>query len=116
MLIKFIDKFWNWSMLETAVDANRMSRVELIDKVYFERAVPETKVIYVDKTPKKEEVKVEEKTEEVVAQNEVESIVYDEVEMKNFLKEKKVRGYGLLKWDGLKNRAIAEGFIPNQLS
>jgi hypothetical protein len=37
-----------------------------------------------------------------------------EQEMKLYLKEKKIRGYGLLKWEWLKKKAIEEWFIFNK--
>jgi hypothetical protein len=40
-------------------------------------------------------------------------VANDEIELraKEFLKEKKVRGFGLLKWENLIKRAVEEGFI-----
>lgn len=75
-----------------AVPAN----LEQIGKIWFEKREVE----------KKEEKKVV--IEEVIAE-----VANDEIELraKEFLKEKKVRGFGLLKWENLIKRAVEEGFI-----
>lgn len=70
--------------------------LEQIGKIWFEKREVE----------KKEEKKVV--IEEVIAE-----VANDEIELraKEFLKEKKVRGFGLLKWENLIKRAVEEGFI-----
>ncbi len=77
-----------------AVPAN----LEQIGKIWFEKREVE----------KKEDKKVV--IEDVVAE-----VANDEVELraKEFLKEKKVRGFGLLKGENLIKRAVEEGFIIN---
>jgi len=79
-----------------AVPAN----LEQIGKIWFEKREVE----------KKEEKKEEKKVviEEVIAE-----VANDEIELraKEFLKEKKVRGFGLLKGENLIKRAVEEGFI-----
>ncbi len=81
-----------------AVPAN----LEQIGKIWFEKREVE----------KKEEKKEEKKVviEEVIAK-----VANDEIELraKEFLKEKKVRGFGLLKGENLIKRAVEEGFIIN---
>lgn len=104
MLIKFIDKNGNRAMLETSVDSNRMSRVEKNWDFYFEKKTEEPKPI------KKKAEKVEEIVEEKEPISEPKQVEYDEVDMKNFLKEKKVRWFWLLKWESLKKKAIEYGF------
>ena len=89
-----------------------------IDNIYFEKAIEETKPT---KTPKKEvevaSIKVEETKEEViddeVVHNATEPLGFTELELKarEFLKEKKIRGYGLLKNDKLVQKAIENGFV-----
>lgn len=70
--------------------------LEQIGKIWFEKKEVE----------KKEEKKVV--IEEVIAEVANEEI---EIRAKEFLKEKKVRGFGLLKGENLIKRAVEEGFI-----
>jgi hypothetical protein len=98
MIIKFINKEGNFQDLETNTDRTWESKVEIIGNTWFEKKP----VI-----ENKKKVVIEEPKEEVV--EEVKE--FDEVKAKEFLKEKKVRGFGLLKGEKLKERAIAEGFI-----
>lgn len=95
MIIKYIDKNGNFSILETLVEKNWEQRVEKIGLQRFEKR---NNVIawFVNKDVIKEEVEV---------------WSFDETAAKEYLKEKGVRGYGLLKGEGLKKRAIEEGFI-----
>jgi len=72
--------------------------LEQIGKIWFEKKEVE----------KKEEKKVV--IEEVIAEVANEEI---EIRAKEFLKEKKVRGFGLLKGENLIKRAVEEGFIIN---
>lgn len=111
MLIKFIDKSGNFSMLETLTEPNYEKRLEKIGNVWFEkRNVVEPKIE--KKVVKVEEPKVEEKVEVKEEIKEEVEVNMDE-QYKAFLKEKKVRWYALLKGEWLKNKALAEGFILN---
>ncbi len=94
MIINYINTQGNFTMLETFVDTEWDQKVENIGNTWFEKrnVVP----VVEKKEVKKEEIVVGE---------------FDEVAAKEFLKEKGIRGYGLLKGEGLKNRAIQEGFI-----
>lgn len=110
MFIKYISKQGNFEELETTTDKNWETKLHKIGNVWFENR--ETLVPTVDKKAKKEVVienEVEVSKEEIIEQLDEEI----EVKMKEFLKEKKIRGYGLLKGEGLKKRAIEEGFIIN---
>jgi len=94
MIVNFINKSGNWDILETLTEKNWEQRVHQLGKVWFENK--ETPVVIVNKITKKE-VKVE---SEVLVQEEQKTIEIDEdleQEMKMYLKEKKIRGYGLLK-------------------
>jgi len=94
MIVNFINKSGNWDILETLTEKNWEQRVHQVGKVWFENK--ETPVVIVNKITKKE-VKVE---SEVLVQEEQKPIEIDEdleQEMKMYLKEKKIRGYGLLK-------------------
>lgn len=98
MIIKYIDRNGNWA--ETADIVHIPANLYEIDKVWFE---------------KREEVKAKEvkvKEEKEVAPSEVEEGVVAELQekAKEFLKEKKVKGYGLLKGDNLVKKAREEGF------
>jgi len=95
MIIKYIDKNGNFSILETLVEKDWEQRVEKIGLVRFEKR--NDVVVW---SAKKETIK-----------EEVEVSSFDEAAAKEYLKEKGVRGYGLLKGEGLKKRAIEEGFI-----
>lgn len=89
-----------------------------IDNIYFEQAIEETKTT---KQPKKvvevASVKVEEVKEEVaedeVIHNAKEPLAFTELELKakDFLKEQKLRGYALLKWQKMIDKAVELGFI-----
>lgn len=92
MLVKYIDASGNQSVLETLVDPKWETKMEKIGNVYFEKKTTESKEV----------VKV------VIEGKAVEVADFDEVAAKEFLKEKGVRGYGLLKGEGLKKKAIAE--------
>jgi len=81
-----------------------MSKLEKIDNDYFEK-----------KEVKKEEKKVATKSTPVEVEDipsvKEETIERDlELEMKEFLKEKKVRGYALLRGESLKTKAVENGF------
>lgn len=114
MIIKYISKQGNLEQFETLNDKNWESRFSKIGAIWFEKR--ETPVPVVEKKAKKEvEVKSEVVVQEEEKIDEIEQEIDEEIEgkMKEFLKEKKVRGYGLLKGEGLKKRAIEEGFIIN---
>ena len=84
---RYIDLNWNKVEVETLDWIN----VVEIDWVYFEQ----------EKTPVKTEAKNEKKEEKIESKENV-SI---EEKAKEFLKEKKVKGYGLLKWEKLIEKA-----------
>lgn len=79
--------------------------LEQIGKIWFEK-----KEVVVEKPVKKKEVVVKEEVVEEIA-TEINKDV--EARAKEYLKEKKVRGFGLLKGDNLIKRAVEEGFIIN---
>jgi len=111
MIVNFINKSGNWDILETLTEKNWQQRLHQVGKVWFENK--ETPVAIVNKIVNKE-VEVE---SEVLVQEEEKTIEIDEdldQEMKMYLKEKKIRGYGLLKWEWLKKKAIEEWFIFNK--
>ncbi len=97
MIIHYINKDWNFAQLETAIDIYWELKLEKIWKTRFEKASIEKSVV--------KEIK------EVVKEETKEDIAFDEIAAKEYLKEKGIRGYGLLKWEWLKKRAIAEWFI-----
>jgi acetylornithine/succinyldiaminopimelate/putrescine aminotransferase len=105
MIIKFIDKNGNRSELITESDKNRMSKYEKIGKTWFEKRIQQPVIQKVVKVEVKEEV-VEE-VKEITETNNQEI----EIRAKEFLKEKKVRGFGLLKGDNLIKKAVDNGFI-----
>lgn len=84
---RYIDLNWNIVEVENLFWLN----VKLIDWTYFEQ----------EKTPVKTETKIEKK-EEIIESKENVNI---EDAAKEFLKEKKVKGYGLLKWEKLIEKA-----------
>lgn len=86
MIIKFINKEGNFQELETNTDRNRESKLERNGNVWFEKNLVEVK----------KEVKMVEVKEEIKEEIK-EEVEFDEVKAKEFLKEKKVRGFGLLK-------------------
>lgn len=98
MIIKYIDKNGNFSILETLVDKDWDKKIEKIGLQRFEKRND-----VVISNAKKE---IKDDSKEVV-----EASSFDEASAKEYLKEKGVRGYGLLKGEGLKKRAIEEGFI-----
>lgn len=95
MRIKYIDKDGNFAELETLLDTQWESKLEKVGRVYFE------KKDIIENVKPKEEVKVDV----------IEPIQFDEVGAKEFLKQKGIRGYGLLKGEWLKKRALEEWFI-----
>ena len=84
---RYIDLNWNKVEVETLDWIN----VVEIDWMYFEQ--PET--------PVKTEAKKEQKEEKI----ESDTIIDIEEKAKEFLKEKKVKWYGLLKWEKLLKKA-----------
>lgn len=112
MIIEYIGLDWNKKLTDDVV--NTPSYLEQKGKIWFEKR--EIPVPVVEKKEKKEvEVESEVVVQEEEKIDEIEQEIDEEIagRMKEFLKEKKVRGYGLLKGEGLKKRAIEEGFIIN---
>jgi hypothetical protein len=103
-IIKFIDKSGNISQLETLTDNNRTSKLEKIGNTYFEKKV-EVKT----ETKKVEKIIVPELREEVIENTESSEDL--EAKAKDFCRENKVRGYGLLKGEKLIAKAKENGFI-----
>ena len=94
MFYTYINKDWN---ISTTWDINVLpSNIEMIGNMLFE---------------KKEEIKKEIKKE--VKEEIKEEVAYSDSELKakEFLKEKKIRGFWLLKWENLIKKAVEEGFI-----
>ena len=92
-MLNYIDKNGNRAMLDTDKEPTRMSRIEKVGSVHFERKVVEVK-----------KPKVVKEVAKVVVEEIIEDAIEDAIEEKDltdaykaFLKEKKVRGYGLLK-------------------
>lgn len=99
MIIKYIDR--NGNLAETEDIVHIPANLYQVDKVWFEKR----------EEVKEKEVKQVKEVKEVVP-SEVEEGVIAELQekAKEFLKEKKVKGYGLLKGDNLVKKAREEGF------
>ncbi len=117
VLIKYINKEGNFAMLETDAEPTRGDRVEKLGNTYFEKKelmvakFEEATIEPVEEI--KEEVEIHkydvdpvEAQKEMMKDIEEQIEVYDEQAMKDFLREKRVRGFGLLKGDSLKKKAI----------
>lgn len=99
-IITYIDKNGNFAQLDNVLDKNRMSKVEKIGNGYFEKRDIIEKPAKIKKVEEKVEKKVEEKeeiSEELIAK------------AKEILKANKVKGYGLLKWEKLIEKAKEYG-------
>lgn len=100
MIIKYIDR--NGNLAETEDIVHIPANLYQVDKVWFEKReeVVEKKVKEVKEVKEIQEVEPSEVVEDVELQEKA----------KEFLKEKKVKGYGLLKGDNIVKRAKELGF------
>lgn len=91
MFVRYIDSFWNWNELNETQQPGWRSRFHQSESgVWYENV----------EVPKQIEEEVEKPKEEVDFE------IY-----RNYLKEKKVRWWQLLKWDVIKTKAIENWYL-----